>query len=456
MNALSGALAFSGSLVGVSATSMLGDFPAGTYDFYVRACVGGFGNNFCGPFSAARFQVFLAAPGANPAITAPTPNQVLTGSTTEFRWQAVTGATSYLVQVFDALANPVYQISVPASTTSTIYSMRGGALRLRVSACAAACNTADNSVVFTANLPAVPAGAPAITQASLAGATLNAAWTAVPGADIYRLQVVQQGVGPGGGALTVGSARTAATSASLAVPAGAASVLVAACNGNGCGPYSAPANITASGPNPSAPVLSVPIPGTEIDGPGVSFSWSRIPGDTGANTTYRLYVADLSTGRTAFDVLTTDNFAPGYFLGGGRRYDAVVAANPGSGQVVGPATGFVILGSDPARPPALVAPAHRSQVKQGNVQLGWAEGASFSLYQYFVAVTGQPQAAATGITTGLLVQVPLAAVGGAATSYTGIVRGCRQQTCAADSDAGWTAWSNAPGGPGVTTFTVVP
>src|SRR5688572_2129202 len=50
----------------------------------------------------------------------------------------------------------------------------------------------------------------------------------------------------------------------------------------------------------------------------------------------------------------------------------------------------------------------------------------------------------------------IAAVGGAATSYSAIARGCPEgNTCSASSDAGWGPWSHLAG-PGGNTFTVVP
>ncbi len=39
--------------------------------------------------------------------------------------------------------------------------------------------------------------------------------------------------------------------------------------------------------------------GAWVTGPTVLFTWNRVPGDTGSNTTYRLYVADLATSGTA-------------------------------------------------------------------------------------------------------------------------------------------------------------
>jgi hypothetical protein len=238
-------------------------------------------------------------------------------------------------------------------------------------------------------------------------------------------------------------------------------VLVAACTGDGCGPFSSPQAITIAGANPSQPNLGTPMAGTIVSGPTVLFTWSRVPTDSGSNTAYRLYVQDLSRQASALDVLTTDNYYAAYFKAEGARYDAVVIANPGcttaggtcsAAESTGSSVGFNVSGSS-STAPTMVAPAHNSTTKQGNVQLGWSPVAGATLYEYFVAVKGQGNATVRGVTPGLLVQVPL---GGTAsgTVFSAIVRACPAgATCAPDSDAGWGPWSvNA--GPGVTNFTV--
>ena len=94
---------------------------------------------------------------------------------------------------------------------------------------------------------------------------------------------------------------------------------------------------------------------------------------------------------------------------------------------------------------------------QGNIQLGWTPVPGATLYEYFVAVQGQSSATVTGVTPGLFVKVPLTAVGGNPAIYSGITRACPAgNTCTISSDTGWGPWSNTPGGPGVTNFTVTP
>jgi hypothetical protein len=99
----------------------------------------------------------------------------------------------------------------------------------------------------------------------------------------------------------------------------------------------------------------------------------------------------------------------------------------------------------------MVAPAHNSIVTAGNIQLGWSPVPGATLYEYFVAVQGQPNATVRGVTTGLFVQVPLTVPA----NYSAVVRACPAgATCSPDSNVGWGPWSS-DAGPGVTNFTVI-
>ncbi|MBM3739802.1 MAG: hypothetical protein FJW39_28885 [Acidobacteria bacterium] len=253
---------------------------------------------------------------------------------------------------------------------------------------------------------------------------------------------MQSGAGPGGGALTVASHRTSNTTATFQVPAGAAGVLVAACNGNGCSNYGPASNINPPGPNPTAPSLAEPIPGTTVTGPVVTFTWPRVPGDNGTNTLYRLYIGDLAGNRPALDVITRDNFYGAQLSAEGRRYDGLLIVNPGASQVQGGATPFQVTGNPPSTPQP-VFPTHNGTVQQGNVQLLWTSLPNATIYQYYVIPTNQPAQITTGVTSGQFVQVPMFALGGQNTAYSAIIRACFSAVCVLGNDAGWGPWSGA-------------
>ncbi len=449
---------FTGSLAGGSSTSTLISLPNGNYEFRVRACTGG----SCGGFGTRQFSVSLLAPAGAPTITAPTAGATLTSSVQTLQWTAVTGsgqlALSYEIELVD-VATDLTELTVrmPSNFLQTITALRSGQFRMRVRACEAGCGPYSATVQFTANVPAAPTTAPTITQSAVDGNNqLNAQWTPVGGAEWYELYVVQPPpAGPGGGALTVAARQVFGTSVTVALPVGAANAVVRACSGNGCGPYSQSAAVNPAGPNPNAPQLGQPLAGSVVDGPVVLFTWSRVPGDNGSNTVYRLYAQDLSRGTTALDVQTTNNFYAAFFDAEGARYDALVFARPGTPQeVMGPVVGFNVRGVSPSAP-TMVTPTHMGTVAAGNVQVGWTSLPGASLYEYFVAVPGQ-SGTANGVTPGTFVQVPLGAVGGQPTQYSAIARACPAgATCVAGSDAGWGPWS-ANAGTGVTNFTVLP
>jgi hypothetical protein len=290
------------------------------------------------------------------------------------------------------------------------------------------------------------------------GSSLTCTWSAVAGADLYQLQVVQPPpAGPGGGAVTVAARQVSEPSATLDVPAGPARVLVAACNGVGCGPFSAPTAINPAGPNPQAAGVATPIAGTVVAGPTTLFTWNRVAGDTGSNTTYRLFIQDLSRQSAALDVFTTNNFHAAFLKAEGASYAAQVIANPGlSSEAVGPASWFGVRGAS-ASAPTIVFPANGSRIAQGSIQVGWSPVPGATLYECFVAVTGVSNATARAMTPGLVVQVPLRASGASSVGYSAIARACPAgSTCVAGSDTGWGPWSNAPGGPGGNSFTITP
>ncbi|MFN7919503.1 MAG: BACON domain-containing protein [Bryobacteraceae bacterium] len=466
-----GSTVFQGSLAGAGSTTTLVSLPAGSYTFSVRDCTGGFSDANCGPFASVSFTVSLAAPSVPPAITAPSGGQNFNSSTQTFRWNPVAGADSYEVMLTDmASGGQTELMQLLAGTpppTETVYSMHSSAdYQLKVRACNASCGPWSNPVDFSVSLPAVPNQAPPAPSCFLSsGNSAVCTWQPVTGADFYVLQILQPNAGPGGGVLTVASRRTTATAIApgeaLPLPPGQAFALVSACNGNGCSPPSAGSELNPAGPNPNAPMLGNPISGSTTDGTDVFFSWNRVPGDNGSNTVYRLFALDFSSGRTALDVLTTSNFYAAKFRGGGARHDALVIANPDQpNQVGGPASAFIVRGSSPATP-TLTQPRHQTSevsatIRQGNIMLGWTPVSGATLYEYFVAKAGDLSPAVRGVTPGLFVQVPLAAQGGI-TTYSGIVRACPAgASCAFGSDAGWGPWSNAPGGPGVTTFRVAP
>ena len=460
----SGATVFSGTLSGGSSTTTLIGVPTnGTYTFRVRACMSTISDSTCSAFASRTFTVSLVGPSAAPTITFPTANAAFSTSQQTLQWTTVAGNP--------ALPDLFYEVVLTNRTTGqtelnlrtrhptaqTAVLLRSVPYRMQVRACQAACGPFSTAVNFTVALGAVPTTAPTITSAVVNGGnSLSASWTAVAGAEWYQVQVIQpRPAGPGGSALTVAARQVSATSVTLPLPAGQASVIVAACNGDGCGPYSPATGINPTGPNPSAPQVGSPLDGSVIGGPSVLFTWTRAPGDTG-NTMYRLYVQDVSRSRAALDVYTTQNFYGALLKAEGSKYAVQAISNPGTAnQVNGPPVTFTVRGTSGVAP-TLMAPTNASVLNAGNVLVGWTPVPGATLYDYLLTAQGANVASGRGVTPGIFVQVPLTAVNGQPTVYNGIVRACPAgQTCAPGSDAGWGPWSSAAGSGGIT-FTIVP
>jgi hypothetical protein len=456
-----GEIVFSGSLLGDTSTSTLISLPNGVFSFEVRAC-SNLAAGTCGSAGQVGFSVDLFAPSEAPFVTAPARGAALTSSTHTLTWTPIPPNPALPTMSYEVVVTRIQDgtqelnINVPSTQTSTIFSFRSGGYRLQVRGCQAACGPFSSAVNFSVALGPVPTVAPAITRSDVSANSLLAEWTAVPGAELYQIRVVQPPpAGPGGGALTVAASQVSTNSVTLPVPPGNASVVVAACTGDGCGPFSTPASINPTDSTLTTANLGEPMAGTVVSGPTALLTWNRIASDTGSNTTYRLFIQDLSRQSAALDALTTNNFYAAYFKAEGAAYAAQVIANPGAAAPqVGPAIAFNVRGTS-STAPTIVFPANNSTIRSGNIQLGWSPVPGATLYQYYAAVTGQSAATATGVTTGLLVQVPLVSPFGA-TSFSAIARACPPgATCAQSSNAGWGPWST-DAGPGGNTFSVVP
>lgn len=388
-------------------------FHTNTYMVRVRACGASFDYVNCSPFSS---QVPFFATSTQPVvrITNPLPGEVVRQSTIPLRWDPVPGAASYEMHLYRTGLSFVSD-TFPASILEAPYSLPSGAYRMVVNGIA---------TTFSVNLGPIPDVPPVITSANVSGSTLTVAFDPVAGADLYLVQVVQAGAGPGGGALSVAAKMVSATPALLTVPRGAASVLVSACNADGCGPLSRAFPVSVTSPSPTAPIVGTPPAGTIVNGPTVFFSWNRIPGDSGSNTAYRLYVQDMARGRPVLDVYTADNFWAAN-LRSGVRYDVLVIANPGPGQTQGAANGFVVKGPQILSPGA-THPGYQQVVRLGaataNLAFEWTplDLAAADYYEYFISSDGSSPQRLTGQTRDNLIQLPVFA----GRNYTGEVRRC--------------------------------
>lgn len=453
-----GAAAFSGGIEASATPGALVNVFNGTYVARIRACTtrnqaqGNFTD--CGAAVYQRFSVSQLAPTGAPPILGPSQGQVIQSSTIQFLWDIIPAqpVSRWEVRLTRGGVTEL-QIAVDGNLTATTYSVSSaGAYALNVRGCTIACGPWSTTRTFLVQLPPPPSVPGDVTDVQIAnGNELSATWLTIPSADLYQIMVVQPNTGPGGGALTVAARQISTTSIVLQVPSGPASVIVRGCNANGCGPWGNARGINPPGPNPAAPLIGTPMAGTQVDGPVITFTWSRIANDNGSNTTYRLYVQDMFRQAAALDVLTTANFYGAALRAEGNRYDAVVIATQGGQTFQGPASGFIVRGASAAAP-TMTSPQHNGTLTQGNIFLGWTPQSDAKLYEYYVTAQGQ-NFLLTGVSQGLQIQIPVPALNNLPALYNGIVRACTGGT--GISDCQWGPWSNNGGG-GITAFTVTP
>lgn len=414
------------------------------------------------PFEASQVRNAWRAVGVKPAtepvFITPADGSTVTTTILNFQWTPIAGATRYELRVIEANTPQQFRVELlGGSSTSAIYTFPSGNYRAEVRACDNSGCAPPGVSSFIVNGGAVPSSAPSGVSCSVANDNgqnrLNCNWGSLTGAHFYFVNVVQPGSGPGGGALTVAGKQVGTNSVSVLLPNGNATVLVRACTGDGCGPFSQGVVINPVFGNPAVPALGVPFAGSSVDAgasaPNVTFSWNRVGGDNGSNYRYRLYVQDFSRNLPALDVLTTNNFYGAYF-NPGTRYDALVIAipNDGSAQRVGPPSAFLTRGRVPLSP-VMTAPTYGSVVSrnaQGQVAVAWtplvnSDGTvSVRNYQYFFSGPTQFSGVTTATSLSLALQPG---------NWLAIVRACTTGTgCTANSAAGWGPWNNEPAAEG--------
>lgn len=396
-----------------------------------------------------------------PSVTSPTTSSVVTGSVVLLQWTAVPNATRYELRLIEANTPQQFRVEVLAPDTYAVYTLPSGSYREEIRACDANGCGVTGSSSFTVRPPAIPSQPVTGLACTPRTAALECSWDSRSGADFYFLNVVQPGAGPGGGALTVAGRQVSQFEnlrVTVSVPAGAMSVVVRACTGDGCGPFTAPLSVIVGG-SPSAPTLGEPFSGSAVDGspnaPAVTFTWNRIAGDTG-NVTYRLYVQDFSRNAAALDILTKDNFYAAYF-NPGTRYDALVIADNGTTSAQGPPSVFVTRGRPPKSPVA-TAPAFGSAVTVGSpIPISWtplvdSDGTNTPRrYQYFFSGPARQTSGIVDDTTTFLT-FSRSDTG----QWLGTMRACLTGLdCTATSPNGWGPWNNETGSEGgMAAFTV--
>ncbi|MBA0448335.1 RHS repeat domain-containing protein [Stenotrophomonas maltophilia] len=232
----------------------------GTYQFRVRGC-----RAVCGGWSNVASVAVALAPSTVPALTVPA---TAFNGTYNVGWSAASGAERYELQE-SANGGAWGQVHNAAGQSKAFSGKAAGSYSYRIRACnPVGCTgysaTASVAVVYP------PVAAPSVSApARSAPGSIGIGWNGVAGATRYTLQESSNG----GGWVTLfdGNASSYATAAR---GVGSYGYRVAACNGAGCGPWSATATVAVIGAPTIEPVISAP---GLVNVPQYSLSWSVPP-----------------------------------------------------------------------------------------------------------------------------------------------------------------------------------
>lgn len=261
---------WSGAYSGAGLSQGYSGKPAGSYAYRVAAC----NPAGCGGYSGTATVQAVYAPSGVPTVSAPATNN--NGAYT-VSWTGVGGATGYEVE--ESANGGGWSLVYSGGAGSVAVSGRGtGSYGYRARACNSA-GCAGYSTTATTQVTLPPSGASSVTvPANSNTGSYNVSWTAVGGATGYQLEENVNGGAWGaiynGGATAIGlTGRAPATYG----------YRVVACNGGGCGPYSATASTTVT----AVPEMPANLTGSTelIDGTrpprfDISVYWSSSPGAT--------------------------------------------------------------------------------------------------------------------------------------------------------------------------------
>ncbi|WP_258394043.1 hypothetical protein [Stenotrophomonas maltophilia] len=304
----------------------------GSYAYRVSAC----NATGCGGTSGVVVVQVLRLPGGIPAISAP---QLSGSGDYAVGWSSVTGASRYRFE--ESVNGAGWTALLDGPGTSYVFSQKAdGVYAYRVAACNAA-GCAAYSPVASTQVRHPPGGSPSISVPGISSnGSFVVSWTAVAGADSYRLQE------SAGGTAWIQLQDAAGLQASLSGRGdGSYAYRVSACNTGGCSGFSAVANVQVVRP-PGAPVLGAP--GQSNNGT-YTVNWSSVPGAG----SYVLEESVNGGGWSQMQNSPATSFAVAGKGEGSYSY-RVLACNPGGcGGYSGVATVIVIV--PPATPSGVTA-----------------------------------------------------------------------------------------------------
>lgn len=233
----------------------------GTFQYRVRGC-----REVCGEWSNTATVAVELPPGDVPALSIPA---VAYNGAYTVSWSASGGGSTYdLEESTNGGAWVLIHNAAPRSVS--VSGKPAGTYGYRVRACnPIGCTGYSATASVTSVYP--PVAAPGLNAPARSGpGSIGIGWSAVGGATRYTLQESANGAG---WVSLVDSNATSYATPSRGV--GNYAYRVAACNGAGCGAWSAPASVSVVGPPTLEPVISAP---AVVNVPYYGINWT-IPGN---------------------------------------------------------------------------------------------------------------------------------------------------------------------------------
>lgn len=259
---------WTGAYTGTAISKAYNGKAAGTYAYRIKAC----NPAGCSATSASKSVQVIYPPSAVSALTVPATNT--TGSYT-VSWTAVAGATKYKLQERPA-GGGFATVHDAAGTSKAITGKTTGTYEYRVQACNDA-GCGGQSAIKSIQVTLPPASAPTLTApATNSSGSYTVSWTAVGGATKYQLQER-----PAGGSFATVHDAVGASKAISGKATGTYEYRARACNGGGCGGYSAVKSTQVTRPPTAAPTVTAPASSTSGS---YTISWTAVS----AATAYRL------------------------------------------------------------------------------------------------------------------------------------------------------------------------
>jgi hypothetical protein len=266
-------------------------------------------------------------PSADPGLSSPANGSDTCDTTPTFDWSAVSGATSYRIQVDDdpGFGSPEIDTTTGVSEFTPGAALAPGTYHWRVFG-SNTCGDGPWSAVWSVTVVEPVSAAPGLSSPADGSSTCDTTptfdWSAVSGATSYRIQVDDDsGFGSPEIDTTTGVSEF---TPGAALPAGTYFWRVLGSNACGDGPWSADWSISVVVP-PLAPSLILPANGTSTTDTTPDLDWSSVSGAI----SYRLQVAeDPGFAPTEIDTTTTDSiYTPASPLALGWHYWRVRGSN---------------------------------------------------------------------------------------------------------------------------------